>query len=74
MAIGVELGGESYGLLIDSVGEVLKLDEAACESNPVNLDPRLARVSAGIFRLEGQLLMVIDVDRVLANGDNAVAA
>jgi purine-binding chemotaxis protein CheW len=74
MAIGVELGGESYGLLIDSVGEVVKLDEAACESNPVNLDPRLARVSAGIFRLEGQLLMVIDVDRVLANGDNAVAA
>ena len=44
MAIGVESRGESYGLLIDSVGEVLKLDEAACEPNPINLDPRLARV------------------------------
>ena len=27
MAIGVEVRGESYGLLIDSIGEVLKLDD-----------------------------------------------
>jgi purine-binding chemotaxis protein CheW len=68
MAIGVEMRGESYGLLIDSVGEVLKLDDSARESNPINLDPRLARMSAGIFRLEGQLLMVVDIDRVLDIG------
>ena len=68
MAIGVEVGGESYGLLIDSVGEVLKLDDSTREPNPINLDPRLARVSAGIHRLEGQLLMVVDVDRVLDIG------
>ena len=65
MAVGVESRGESYGLLIDSVGEVLKLDDVACEPNPTNLDPRLASVSTGIYRLEGRLLMVIDVDRVL---------
>ena len=41
MAVGVESRGESYGLLIDSVGEVLKLDDMACEPNPINLDPRL---------------------------------
>jgi purine-binding chemotaxis protein CheW len=74
MAIGVERGGESYGLLIDSVGEVLKLDEAAREPNPINLDPRLARVSAGIYRLDGQLLMIVDVDRVLEAGSKAMAA
>ncbi len=73
MAIGVERAGESYGLLIDSVGEVLKLDDATREPNPVNLDPRLARVSLGIHRLEGQLLMVVDVDRVLASGGTAMA-
>lgn len=65
MAIGVETRGESYGLLIDAVGEVLKLDDNAREQNPVNLSPELARVSAGIHRLEEQLLMVLDVDRVL---------
>jgi len=74
MAIGVESRGESYGLLIDSIGEVLKLDDAAREPNPINLDPRLARVSAGIHRLEGQLLMVVDVERVLDIDVTAIAA
>src|ERR687883_657860 len=36
MAVGIEFRGESYGLLIDSVGEVLKLDESTVEPNPVN--------------------------------------
>jgi purine-binding chemotaxis protein CheW len=74
MAIGVELRGESYGLLIDSVGEVLKLADEAREPNPINLDPPLARVSAGIHRLDGQLLMAVDVDRVLEIGVTAKAA
>jgi purine-binding chemotaxis protein CheW len=74
MAIGVESHGESYGLMVDSVGEVLKLDENAREPNPVNLDPRLARVCTGVHRLERQLLLVIDVDRALAIGGKALAA
>jgi purine-binding chemotaxis protein CheW len=74
MAIGVELRGESYGLLIDSVGEVLKLADETREPNPINLDPRLARLSAGIHRLDGQLLMLVDVDRVLDIGVTAKAA
>ena len=74
IAIGVESRGESYGLLIDSVGEVLKLDAAAREPNPVNLDQRLERVSAGIHRLDGQLLIVVDVDRVLDLGTKDLAA
>jgi purine-binding chemotaxis protein CheW len=65
MAVGIELKGESYGLLIDAVGEVMKLANGTREVNPVNLDPRLARVSAGVHRLEGQLMVILDVDRVL---------
>jgi purine-binding chemotaxis protein CheW len=74
MAIGVESGGESYGLMIDSIGEVLRLSEAECEPNPINLDPGLARISSGIHRLDGRLLMVIDVERVLDIGTAAKAA
>src|ERR1700738_4685217 len=33
MAVGIECRGESYGLLIDTVGEVLKLDNNAREPN-----------------------------------------
>jgi len=65
MAIGVELKGESYGLMIDQVGEVMSLDAADFERNPVNLDPKLAAVSSGIYRLEHRLLLVLDVDRLL---------
>jgi len=74
MAIGVESRGESYGLLVDGVGEVLKLDDNLREANPVNLDPRLAELSVGIHRLEDQLLVLIDVDRVLGLSDKRVAA
>jgi len=74
MAVGIELKGESYGLLIDTVGEVLKLADGTREPNPVNLDQHLARVSAGVHRLEGQLLVILDVDRVLEMGSEALAA
>jgi purine-binding chemotaxis protein CheW len=74
MAVGVEHRGESYGLLIDEIGEVLKLQAASREDNPVNLDGRLARVSAGVHRLEGRLLVILDVERVLDAGVTAVAA
>jgi purine-binding chemotaxis protein CheW len=74
IAVGIELQGESYGLLIDSVGEVLKLADDTREPNPVNLDRRLASVSAGVHRLDGQLMVVLDVDRVLKIGRDAVAA
>ena len=68
MAIGIEMQGESYGLLVDAVGEVMALRKTACEAKPANLDPRLARVAAGVYRLEGQLMVVLDVDRVLDIG------
>jgi purine-binding chemotaxis protein CheW len=74
MAVGIELKGESYGLLIDMVGEVMKLGETMLEPNPVNLDPRLARVSAGIHRLDGQLMVVLDVDHVLNGSAETLAA
>jgi purine-binding chemotaxis protein CheW len=74
MAVGIEFRGESYGLLIDTVGEVLKLADSSREPNPVNLDAHLARVSAGVHRLEQQLLVVLDVDRIFDNGADALAA
>ena len=74
MAVGVDLRGESYGLLIDSIGEVLKLADDSREVNPVNLDPRMAKMSAGVHRLDGHLMVVLDVDRILEMSSDAMAA
>jgi purine-binding chemotaxis protein CheW len=74
MAVGIELRGESYGLLIDAVGEVMKLGEDTHESNPINLDTRLARVSGGVHRLDGQLMVILDVDHVLNTAAEPMAA
>jgi purine-binding chemotaxis protein CheW len=74
MAVGIELKGESYGLLIDTVGEVMKLSETTRESNPVNLDARLGRVSGGVHRLDGQLMVILDVDHVLNTAAEPLAA
>jgi purine-binding chemotaxis protein CheW len=74
MAIGIETKGESYGLLVDAVGEVMRLANSACQAKPANLDPQLSRVVAGIYRLEGRLMVMLDVDRVLDIKNGAMAA
>ncbi|WP_333825504.1 chemotaxis protein CheW [Pinisolibacter sp.] len=74
MAVGIESKGESYGLLIDNVGEVLDLPTAGREANPVNLDARWAAISGGVHRLNGQLMVILDVDRVLGGMSEAAAA
>jgi purine-binding chemotaxis protein CheW len=74
MAIGIESKGESFGLLVDAVGEVLKLADSEREPNPINIDRNLGGMSAGVYRLDGQLLVVLDIDRVLELSPEAVAA
>ncbi len=67
MAIGIEFKEESYGLIIDSVGEVLDLTETSKEAVPSNLDSRWAEIAAGVHRLENNLMVILDVDRVLGD-------
>jgi purine-binding chemotaxis protein CheW len=74
MAVGIEHKGESYGLLIDNVGEVLNLPTAGREPNPINLDGRWTSISGGVYRLNGQLMVILDVDRVLGGMAEAAAA
>lgn len=74
MAIGIDLNGESYGLLIDAVGEVMKFPGTACEVKPANLDSRWARLASGVIRLDGRLLIVLDVDRLLDMRTHTAAA
>lgn len=74
MAVGIEYKGESYGLVIDKVGEVLNLPADGYEPNPANLDPKWAAISGGVHRLDGQLMVILDVDRLLGTMTETLAA
>lgn len=74
MSVVVEHKGEAYSLLIDSVGEVLSVPLAAFERNPATLNSRWREVSGGVFRLEGKLLVVLEVERLLDFSGTAQAA
>jgi purine-binding chemotaxis protein CheW len=70
MSVVAEQGGELYALLVDQVSEVLSLDASMFERNPPTLEKTWADFSTGIFRLDGRLLVVLDVSRLLAlSGD-----
>lgn len=74
MAVGIEYRGESYGLIIDNVGEVLRLNANQIESNPSNLDARWRSISSGVCRLKDKLMLVLDVERTLDFGSDTAAA
>jgi purine-binding chemotaxis protein CheW len=65
MSIVIEYRGEPYSLLIDRIGEVLTLEDQTFERNPVTLDPIWRQISAGIFRLDDELMVVLDVHQLL---------
>ena len=64
-SVVVEHHGESYSLIIDDVGEVMSLPPEQFDRNPPTLDPRWREISEGIFPLDGALLIVLAVDRLL---------
>ena len=63
-----ELAGELYALLVDQVSEVMTLQTNSFEQNPPTLPPQWSEFSAGIYRLQGRLLVVLDVGRLLSIG------
>lgn len=65
MSVVAEQGGELYALLVDQVSEVMSLKASAFERNPPTLPPSWAAFSTGIYRLDGRLLVVLDVARLL---------
>jgi purine-binding chemotaxis protein CheW len=61
-AVGIEWRGESFGLLVDRVGEVRALTASGRDGNPINLDRRWRALSAGVHRLNDNLLVELSLD------------
>lgn len=65
MSVVVEHDNELYSLIIDNVGDVLSLYDKDFEGNPATLDPLWREISLGIYRMKNELLVVLDVPKLL---------
>jgi purine-binding chemotaxis protein CheW len=52
-------------LLVDEIGDVLSLENAAYELPPGNLEATARKLIRGVFKLESRLLLVLDPERAV---------
>ena len=69
MGVTVEQDNDLYTLLVDQIGDVIGLSPTLYEKNPATLDPKWRDFSNGVYRLEKQLLVVLDIERLLDLND-----
>lgn len=65
MSVTVEHKGDLYTILVDSIGDVRSLPRRDLDKPPQTLDARMRKLCSGVFRLQDDLLAVLDVERVL---------
>ena len=65
MKVVVEFQGELYAFIVDAVGDVLSLPMKQLEKVPANMDPAWRSVASGVFKLEKELLVILDVAHVI---------
>lgn len=64
LAIGIEHRGESFALVVDEVGDVIVLDPEKRIPMPPHLDPQRAKLTESIYRLDNQILSLLDMESV----------
>jgi purine-binding chemotaxis protein CheW len=67
MNIAVEWNNELYSFMVDSVSEVLKFSPQDLEKTPSTLDEKLRELTNGIYKLKENLLLVLDVKKILTS-------
>lgn len=59
-AVGAEVKGDSYGLVVDEVEGVIRLDADALTGAPDNLPPRWSEITLGVHREPDRLIIILD--------------
>jgi purine-binding chemotaxis protein CheW len=65
MGVTVEHKGDLYTLLVDAIGDVRTLPRRDFDSAPSTMEQEVRQLCSGIYRLRGNLLVVLDVNRIL---------
>lgn len=68
MKVVVDYQHELFAFMVDAVGDVLTLEMNACEKPPSNMNESWRSVAAGVFKLQDELLVVLDVGSIIDEG------
>ena len=60
MNIVVQTNDEVISFLVDSIGDVLEVDEETFEEAPSTVDDSTRELVTGVYKLDGKLLMILD--------------
>ena len=66
MMVVVRRAEEPVSLVVDRIGDVAAVDENQFEPPPQTLDPGLRPLILGAYKLDGRLLLALDVDAVVS--------
>ena len=66
VVIVVRLHGEAVSLLVDAIADVVDVDPADFEAPPDTLDGSARELIRGAFKLDGQLLLALDVQKAVS--------
>jgi purine-binding chemotaxis protein CheW len=65
MFVVIEVDDDLYCLKVDEVGDTRTLTLANFEKTPENLSSQWKEISKGVFKLEKELMVVLDVNNVI---------
>jgi len=67
MGVTIEHQNDLYTLLVDRIGDVVGLSNETYEKNPATLDPKWREFSNGVYRLDEQIMVVLDINEMLTS-------
>ena len=73
MNVVVRTNDGAVSLLVDEIGDVVLVDRNAFEALPETLDAASRHLLAGVYKLDGRLLLLLDPQRAVELGEAASA-
>ena len=73
MNVVVRVNERAVSLLVDEIGDVLDVPASSFERAPTTVDRVDRALFTGVYKLQDQLLLVLDTDRAVARGITPVA-
>ena len=61
-------------LLVDNIGDVVEVDDSSFESTPVTIPSNIRPFMDGVYKTEGTILSILNIDSILVELDRRCAS